>query len=241
MDFNLSKIANDIITRTNNVPMCIKPLFPKHFKTQEIYHLFKSCYFEINGVTFIETMESKKFVFSLIFYFQNNDRFINSPLLHKQQDTINSPNKGLLIVGGYGTGKSSCLKTFQYLLNITCESQIKLKFQTAIDVVNDFENTPQEDITDFHNRLSKGFRVFDDLKGEKMASRFGKSELFKDILFKRFENDRIITIILCNYAEDSPNDIEAAIDEFNRYSGRILDRIYGKFNVIELKGKSFRR
>ena len=241
MDFNSTIIANDILTKTNNVPMCIKPLFPKHFKTEEIYHLFKSCYFEINKEPFIETEESKNFVFSLIFYFQNSERFFDSPLLHKLPNTKNSLNKGLLIVGGFGTGKSSCLKTFQHLLNSKCESQIKLIFQTAIDVVNNFETTPQEEIMDFHNRHSKGFRVFDDLKGEKMASRFGKSEIFQDILFKRFENDKILTIILCNYAEDSPNDIEGAIDEFNRYSGRVLDRIYGKFNIIELKGKSFRR
>ncbi|NDP22970.1 MAG: hypothetical protein GZ091_18105 [Paludibacter sp.] len=241
MDLNISKITSDILTKVNRQPIFIKPVLPAHFEAQPMYKLFKSCYAELNGVEFIENEESKTFVYTLIYYFQNNEKFFNSPLLFSLTETQNSLSKGLLIVGGFGTGKSSSLKTIQYMLNIKFDSGVQLKFQTAIDIVSDFENTQQEGISDFYNKYSKGFRVFDDLKGEKIASRFGKSELFQDILFKRFENDRIITIILCNYADDSPRNIEAAIDEFNRYSGRILDRIYGKFNIVELKGKSFRK
>ena len=240
MDLNISKITSDILTKTSRQTIFIKPLLPTHIEAQLMYETFKICYAKINGVFFTENNESKSFVYTLIYYFQNNEKFFNSPLLFTLPETQNSLSKGLLIVGGFGTGKSSSLKTIQYMLNIKFDSRVQLKFQTAIDIVSDFENAPQDGISDFYNKYSKGFRVFDDLKGEKMASRFGKSELFQDILFKRFENDRIITIILCNYAEESPNDTEAAIDEFTRYSGRILDRIYGKFNVLELKGKSMR-
>lgn len=240
MDLYLSKIVSDIQSQKNKETSYIKPSFPAHLKTRQIYMLFKIAYAEINRVDFIENKESKAFVYTLICYFQNDKKFLNSPLLFTLAGTQNSLSKGLLIVGGFGTGKSTCLKTIQYVLNYVFKSQITLQFHTAADVVTDFENTPQDEIKDFHNKFSRGFRVFDDLKGEKMASRFGKSEVFQDILFNRFENLRILTIILCNYADDAPNNIEAAIDEFNRYSDRVLDRIYGKFNVLELKGKSMR-
>ena len=240
MDLNITKITSDILTKESRQTIFIKPTLPTYLEAQVIYKTFKTCYAKINGVFFTENNESKSFVYTLIYYFQNNEKFFKSPLLFSLTGTQNSLSKGLLIVGGFGTGKSTCLKTIQYVLNHVFKSQITLQFHTAADVVTDFENTPQDEIKDFHNKFSRGFRVFDDLKAEKIASRFGKSEVFQDILFKRFENDRIITIILCNYAEESPNNTEAAIDEFTRYSDRILDRIYGKFNVLELKGKSFR-
>lgn len=239
MELNLDffKNKNHLV---NPVQSIIKPLLPCSLNAKELYEVYKNCFVIVNNRTFRETDEIKKLVYTLIYYFQNAENFFKSNLLYKIPGTEQSLNKGLIIVGGYGTGKSSCLRVFQYMLNNIYDSRVKLKFETAIDIVNEYENTSQEELSDFYNKQCNGFRVIDDLKSEKEASRFGKSELFEDILFKRHENQRILTIILCNYADEYPNNIEAAIDEFSRYGGRVYDRLIGKSNFIRLCEKSLR-
>lgn len=240
MELNLAHFKNNNYFPSLDLSI-IKPSLPGNSNAKEIYETFKKCYREISGVLFIEDKEAKALVYTLIYYFQNAQNFFESSLLYTIPGTENSLNKGLIIVGGYGTGKSTCLQTFQFMLNNIYQSRVNVRFQTAIDVVNEYENTLQENLDDFYNKQCNGFRVFDDLKSEKEASRFGKLELFEEILFKRLEKQRIITIILCNYAEECPNNIEAAIEEFSRYGGRVYDRLFGKFNVLRLSGRSYRK
>ncbi|ESU27093.1 hypothetical protein FLJC2902T_22710 [Flavobacterium limnosediminis JC2902] len=239
MDLNLNKILQTSIENRLYKPI-IKPLLPKDLKANTIYNYFKKYYSEINGKAFIETNETIAFVYTLIYYFKNETNFHLSPLLYNVPNTYISLDKGLIIIGGYGTGKSSCLLTFQYMLNTIFKSTVTLKFEKAIDVVHEYENLPQEEIELFYEKYCNGFRVIDDLKSEKEASRYGKTDIYKEILFKRCDNPIINSIITSNYSEENPNNMEAAIENFYRYGGRVLDRIYGKFNFIELNGKSFR-
>ena len=225
----------------NNFQNPIKPLFYPKIDEKALYNYFKKCYYQINHKPFIETEDSELFVYTLIYYFKNKDNFYKSPLLHKLEGAEFSLDKGLCIVGGFGTGKSTILKTFQYILNNIYKSRVPLLFEMAIDIVLEYENIPQEDIQGFYDKYSNGFRIIDDLKSEKVASRFGKTDVLKEILFKRCENKRINTIITTNYNNEEPDNMDVAIEELYRYEGRVYDRLYEKFNFIQLKDKSFRK
>src|SRR5690606_12570891 len=75
---------------------------------KNLYFLFKQKYIEVTGVEFDPSAndgEGKVLVFTLLYYFFRDKRFLNSPLLNKE---LNVPNneKGVLVVGGYGCGKT---------------------------------------------------------------------------------------------------------------------------------------
>src|SRR5690606_37136646 len=91
------------------------------------------------------------------------------------------------------------------------------------------------------DQYSKGFRAFDDVKNEREASNFGKVDLFKEILYKRYESKNFRTILICNYDSDFPNDMEQVIESFSRYGDRNFDRFFVIFNFIEYKGISKRK
>lgn len=234
------EIDINLLTKSNELEL-IKPRLPETIEAKKIYQYFKIQYFRDHQVYFIENIEAKQLVYTLIYYFQNKDNFFNSNLLYPIFGTNFSLQKGLIIIGGYGTGKSTILKTFQNLINSVFKSQITLKFNAVIDVVQEFETTIQEDMSAFNEKYNNGYRIFDDLKSEKEAFRFGKKDIFKEILFKRCENKKIASIITANYQEENPNNMELAIEEFYRYEGRVYDRIMGSFNFIQLQDKSYRK
>lgn len=207
-----------------------KPLFEAVFKIK-----FKR--------DFIFTTESKSFYYTLLYYFYRCENFYKSPCLIKNR---NDPSfeKGLLIVGDYGVGKSSVLMTFQYIFDELCIFNPNLKFKryTVGDLLIKYESlTTQYDKLDFYNAVSNGFLWFDDVKSEREASNFGKADLIKEILFNRDDNKKR-TLLTCNFAEDDPSDYEKALEEFwHRYNARTYDRLFGMFNIIVVKGKSFRK
>jgi DNA replication protein DnaC len=95
--------------------------------------------------------------------------------------------------------------------------------------------------SDFWIKMSTGHKLFDDVKTEREASNYGKVNVFKDVFEKRYES-KAMTYITCNYQEDAPNDVEKAVNEFGaKYGARVWDRMYEMFNIIEFKGKSFRK
>ncbi len=93
---------------------------------------------------------------------------------------------------------------------------------------------------DFRESLYNGHLIIDDLLADKEASRFGKLELFEEVLFLRLDNKKMNSIITMNYYAENPNHMEHAINKLSRYGGRVFDRILGNFNFIKLEGKSFR-
>ena len=81
--------------------------------------------------------------------------------------------------------------------------------------------------------------MIDDVKAEGDAFKYSKKNLLDDILYYRYENEAR-TIITCNYDKNHPNDLEKAIDEFGtKYDGRIYDRLFEMFNIIEVKDLKF--
>lgn len=204
-----------------------------------LYFNFKNLYFQNHKRVFEETDESKLLVYTLLYYFCKKENFYQSPLLYEYPSTKTNINKGLVIIGGVGTGKTTVLETIRTMINQNI--LFNLKFKNTKEAVTEYESTLQEDLYDFHDKLNNGHLIIDDLLAENTASRFGKTELFEDILFKRCENKNMTTIITINYLEEHPNNVnEAILSLYHRYGQRVFDRILGHFNFIQLTGKSFR-
>lgn len=236
MKLNINDIVNNPRGRLTTIER--KPLLNQRIDSKELYSLFQSKFLEIEAREFFCTEENKALVFTLIYFFQKKENFYNSSLLFEYPNTKIDLNKGLVIVGGFGCGKTSILRVFQQIINES--NQVNLKFTTTVDSVSKFESMEDENMHDFKESLYKGHLIIDDLLAEKPASRYGKSELFEEVLFQRLENKKMNSIITMNYDSEHPNDIEYAINKLSRYGGRVFDRILGNFNFIELHAKSFR-
>ncbi|OIQ22174.1 MAG: hypothetical protein BM557_02020 [Flavobacterium sp. MedPE-SWcel] len=115
-----------------------------------------------------------------------------------------------------------------------------------IQLIN-FKGIQRKEI-DFETLMWKGSRYFDDLKTERIASNYGKVNIFKELLEERYNRvdpktkKRLKTFVTCNFKEGFEDNLEKAVDEFGeKYGSRVWDRMFEMFNIIEFKGKSFRR
>lgn len=231
----ICNLSNEIFNRF--------PAFHEVITPNEFWKLFLIFFERVNHKQFLVSQESKSIVFTLIYYFFQNDSFYKSPNLHKIANCEIRLNKGLIIVGGFGVGKTSILKTFALMIeNLSINfNKYPVRFHNSIEIVEEFENSLSEYRNDIINRYSKGFRIFDDIKNEREASNYGKVDLFKEILYKRYENKNFRTILLCNYDSEFPNDMHQAIESFERYGDRNYDRLFEAYNFLEYKGKSHRK
>jgi len=179
----------------------------------------------------------------LIFYFSKDERFFECNNLTKLSEP--SFDKGLLIIGGYGNGKTTAMLLFEMIFKSA--KGLAFKGFTTNEVVTLYEACENDSsISDFNKRMKFGKRYFDDLGTERDASRYGKVNAMKEILEARYINrkddSKIHTYITMNYAEQYPGDAEKALDFIgDKYGSRMYDRIFEMFNIIEFKGKSFRK
>lgn len=202
---------------------------------------------KFNDIAFNYTEETKLNVYTMAYYFAKDERFLKSPLLIKKvnqgkevRTSTPSLKKGLLIIGNYGNGKSSMLKTFCKTLQTVRDHNFS--FQTANNLVRDYNSlSSSEDKIHFWKRAKKVRMLIDDAKTEEEASNYGKVNLIKDIIETRAD-EGLITHIICNYMEGHEGNISMAIYELGKkYGPRSVDRIFGNYNIIEFKGKSFRK
>lgn len=206
------------------------------FRPEDLYKLFIKRFEQAYKKPFVKSEESLERLKSLLLYFCKDDRFYKCAAL----SDVSKPSfeKGLLIVGGYGVGKTAMMRVFSQLLT----RFHGFTFYSAHEVVERYEDiqTP-DDKKLFWNQMTEGLRYFDDVKSERQANNYGKANLFKDILEKRYAKDKK-TYMSCNYAEGSLGNLQSALDEFaSRYGYRVYDRLFEMFNVLTFKGKSFRR
>jgi DNA replication protein DnaC len=235
------------------------------FDEGELIQNFMKCYQEANNSEFekvnpySESKEPLQLVRTLLYYFLTDERFFKSPLL----SDIAKPsfNKGLLIIGGYGCGKTSTFKALKKLFNgyikwlqskdfantpnlVNC-----LQFDTSVstEVVLDYSNSKDTSYCqDIVRGLIKRTPLYiDDILREEVAYNYGKRNIFKEVLSVRADKG-YKTYLTCNYLEtDDKGSTIGALESLNqfrtKYDGRIYDRLFQMFNVIELTGKSFRR
>lgn len=238
----IKEVQNQELRTFQSVKSCF-PKFHDLLSPINFWELFLIEYKIVTKKNFIISEESKQFTFTIIFYVFRDQIFKESPLLFLHEKCEVSIDKGLLVVGGFGVGKTSILKTIVSLVDkISINAAFyPIRMHNTMDIVEEFERSFAHERNDIINKYSKAFRVFDDVKNEREASNFGKVDLFKDILYKRCENRNFRTIILCNYDSQFPNDINQAIESFGRYGDRNYDRLFEAFNFIEFKGTSNRK
>ena len=205
--------------------------------TDELKEIFITRFNEREGKEFEQNKEALSALDCLLTYLMGLEWFVDCSTLTKLSKP--SIGKGLLVVGDYGNGKTSMFKVLQSVLLYT---RMKFGIYSANTVVEMYEACDTQGDKDyFWKRMVKDRLLFDDVKTERIANNYGKANLFKDILEKRYALN-LTTFITCNYDEAYPNDIKKAVEEFGtKYGGRVYDRLFEMFNILEFKGKSFRK
>ena len=196
----------------------------------------------LNSKDFIQNPETIDNIKAVMYYFLKDENFF----LCSNLNVLSRPSfdKGLLIVGSFGNGKTSIMLAIEKTLRGL--KGFHFRSFNANEVVKMFESIKNDNYAidlsrkDFDNKMTRGDVYFDDLKTERDASNFGKVNLFKEILEMRSQKNNK-TYVTMNYKQGFDNDIEKAIDEIaERYGDRVYDRVYQMFNIIEFKGKSQR-
>lgn len=223
-----------------------------------IWNGFLQAFLVSQGKEFLKTPDTLANLEPVLKYFANDDTFFDCKNLVKNfngKELDNSFEKGLLIIGDYGNGKTTIMQCFEILFKKNFEIAIadnwdtlrdwqKLRFKSSKshDVVTEFETINNPEAKDNFYKKYNSFRYyFDDVKKEKTASNYGKTEIIREIIEKRYDK-KAKTYITCNYREGYSNNLQEALVEFgDRYGGHIYDRLFEMFNIIEFKGKSFRR
>lgn len=197
-------------------------------------------------------------------YFLRDPEFSQSDRVVKQvgNSTIYPAlEKGLLIVGSTGNGKTSVLQTFfEMFKSKTVEArecrwnnfkdwdQNRFIYKETADVAIEFSTLQTGEERKNFFKQYEGFRyLFDDLMREKKGNNYG-SEIFTDVIAKRYRN-KALTHIIMNYTDvpkpeefSDMSNLEWTLYQISiRYGSHIYDRLFEMFNFIELKGKSMRK
>lgn len=235
---------------------------------KNLYHGFIQAFEVLNAKKFELTDDSKLNIKAVVQYFANDTKFFECERLIKQIDDrelIPSFKKGLLIVGDFGNGKSSIMQTFEYLINhnykIALEKKwnnvnewkyLRFKFRSCRSIASEYEFLSKEDSKqNFLNKYSVFDYCFDDITKEQIASNYGLKNVVQVILENRYddifvkikEEKRVNrTHGTLNYHKDYPGNLKIAIQSLGlKYEPHMYDRALQIFNIIEFKGKSFRK
>ncbi|QQV91470.1 DNA replication protein [Tenacibaculum phage Gundel_1] len=210
----------------------------KKMTKEWLWDKFNREYFKQNKVKYSTEDVYLENLKPLIYYFIGDfENFKKCKHLSKISEA--SFNKGILMIGGYGNGKTSTMKAFEAVLKNT---NVIFKGYSANELVTLYEGCQNPlDKQEFQRISVKGTRYFDDVLTERMASNYGKSNLIKDILEERY-NKNLRTYASINHKEGFGQDIKKSIEQIGeKYGPRVYDRIFDMFNVIEFKGSSFRK
>ena len=267
LDYYFEKLVKesseyDVYLSENNTPIIEEK---KHIKILQPINIdsfineFKKAYFNVNKKEFSETvygvensvnkkdLEPIILVKTLFYYITNNELFYKSPLM--SGFTEPNINKGILIAGLKGCGKTSVIKSFHELIYNSEKYNIldikeqpilldwyKIQRFTYNTSYNLIEQIKQGEI----EHLSKVPMYIDDLMRESEKKDYGNEINLKELLIRRYDNGSR-TLCSMNYIEElTPQDL------FNsfcaKYGSPLDDRFFEMFNIIELKSdKSFRR
>ncbi|WP_438423231.1 DnaA ATPase domain-containing protein [Aquimarina macrocephali] len=185
------------------------------------YHS-QECY-EINS-------DNEKVVKTIFRYFLKQEDFNQYGLIK----SVPSLEKGLLIYGNYGIGKSLLFEILHKIGKelVTKRNDASLWFNciSSGSFIDDYMRASRDKESTFSlKHYYSGKLYIDDLGFEKKA--FNKTEVFAEVLFERNKN-KAITYVTTNH---KPSEIT------ERYGERIGDRLPEMFNIIKWEGKSFRR
>lgn len=143
-------------------------------------------------------------------------------------------SKGILLMGGTGSGKTSIMNAFHTLGEAIYKQRgdmfMRFLWSNCIDLVDEFEDMSTDKALFFQNYRG-AHRMFDDFGQEADASRFGLKNLMKEIIEKRYHRLRWRTFLTTNLTGDQIKE---------KYGFRVHSRIHEMFNVVPLIGDDFR-
>lgn len=236
--------------------------------TSNLYHGFIKAFEVLNGKKFELTEDSILNIKAIVKYFAKDQTFFDCERLIKEiGDRVLKPSfeKGILIVGDFGNGKSTIMQTFEYLIehnykiaiekkwnNLRDWKNIRFKMKACRSIASEYEFLKKEDSKqDFLNKHCMFNYCFDDITKEQIASNYGLKNVIQIILENRYD-DVFIKIKdgkrinrthgTLNYHKDYPDNLKIAIQSLGlKYEPHMYDRVLELFNIIEFKGKSFRK
>ncbi|MBE7691166.1 P-loop NTPase family protein [Tenacibaculum piscium] len=221
---------------------------PKKLNKEELKNMlfkkFTKEYFKQNKRKYVlkgEYLENLKPIF--LYFLGDYEGFIKCKNVLQNDNCKPSLDKGLLIVGEFGNGKTSTMEAFAEVLKRTKK---KFKVIGTKEAVTKFSflkdnNEKQEN---FYKELINQNYLFDDLLKEDKASSYGKVNLIEQVLEEKYRK-KILAHATLNYKiidGETIRNVETAIEQLgDSYGGYLYDRVFSMFNIIEFKGGSLRK
>ncbi|MGY0391685.1 hypothetical protein ACW5R3_03855 [Bizionia sp. KMM 8389] len=215
----------------------VEPSIPILSK-QELWEYFCNQFYWMYGKSFIKNDDTLENLKVLFYYFLNSSEFFESNNL---VTGLNEPdlNKGLLMIGGVGTGKTAYLKCFEAIFKPV--SSLRFKCYSAKKLVREFEKCATPIDKDyFFNDINRKRIFIDDIGSEKDASNYGLFNVVGDILSERYENKQK-TFITTNFVSSNHSVEETLNGLGERYGHRVYDRLFEMFNIVIFTGQSLRK
>jgi hypothetical protein len=241
MKNNSSTKIGDLINPTVNTfqPLPKKVLNKTELAKSKLWKRFLY-FFKLSTNTDFQINDDTIKNVSLLFqYFLQDEQFFSNPCLRPEL-SVPSFKKGLLIIGGYGIGKTQIMLAMEKaFLSFGTRG---FKFYGANEVVQKFEACLlPNDKSEFYRKMNTGINLFDDITAERIANNFGHINILRDILEQRYAHGKLTHAIL-NYKEGFEGNVDEALRLLNeKYGNRFYDRMFEMFNIVEFHGKSLRR
>ncbi|WP_298527908.1 hypothetical protein [uncultured Christiangramia sp.] len=172
---------------------------------------------------------NEKIILTLLPYYVKLPTFNKHKLIKNEA----SLDKGILLYGDLGVGKSMLFEIFhrmgRHLYNSNNTDFWFPKISTG-SFVDQYMNSLKDNCSTFNlDAHRRGNLYIDDLGFERKA--FNNHELIGELLFERYRNNAL-TFVTTNL---SPKQISG------RYGARIGDRLAEMFNIIKWEGESLRQ
>ncbi|NRD19335.1 hypothetical protein HNV08_04680 [Winogradskyella eckloniae] len=204
----------------------------------ELWKIFTRTFFNMYGKKLKQDEDALKNLKVIFYYFLRDEKFFKCKNL-RSDITTPSLKKGLLIIGGYGLGKSNYFEVFEKVFQNF--PSLRFKFYTSKELVQNYEmcQTPL-DKEWFFKDVNRKYMFIDDINSERLASNYGKVDVIEEVLANRYDK-KLTTFASCNYTNSDKCAQQTLEDLGLRYGGRIYDRLHEIFNIIEFVGVSYRR
>ena len=204
----------------------------KNVSYETVYNYFLQVATEKCRKQFVLDSENKELVEVLCLYFAKDKRFIDYKFKGSSVKIINKGEpdleKGIMIFGNYGFGKSFTMQVFK---NLYVPGN-KFSFHKANDIVMEYSKDGYAGLEKF----LKGNCYYDDIGTEDKASHYEKGkELFKTIIEYRY--DKFLELGKKTHLTSNLDPDEIA----ERYGERIESRIHEMFNIIVVNGTDRRK
>jgi len=181
--------------------------------------------------------QSSELLRFLCLYFSEDKLFLKESVLdHSLTKSIkdgSSLSKGVMLTGNCGTGKTLMMQSAQKIYNYFPDKSFM--FATCGQVVADYNKPKEKGGDNAISRYKQGDWCFDDFGTEEMGSHFGKVEVMREVILRRYE----MFINYGNKTHFTSNLTPAMIEE--RYGERVMSRLKEMCNISIVTGADRRK